>query len=192
MANRTYLYASNTLPPDVSGEKLRSIGEYSWDVPFLFQLLMSANPQRCRSSIWDTPESIAIAADYEAGLEKLVTFLNRVENPVIEPMRNEAIAFLTAPENKREYLILEAGEIFELSEKPLSGECEQLMAGIENIDATAEFVLAQLNGTAKTRGVFGWLDRLLSRKRDPRHPFWEIGLGSWSNILYMQFEDTTG
>jgi hypothetical protein len=74
MANRSYLYATNTVPGiDVIQSKRQIIGisEWNYDVPVVYKLLLSGNPRLCKSSIWDVPDLIAIVGDYSLGLERL-------------------------------------------------------------------------------------------------------------------------
>jgi hypothetical protein len=78
MANRSYLYASDHLPGSAEWEKqkeLRSIGEYRYDIPLAFRILLSGAPRAVRSSIWDTPQLIAIASDARTGLARLERYL---------------------------------------------------------------------------------------------------------------------
>jgi hypothetical protein len=195
MANRSYLYSSNFVPsPDANevDRRMTGIAEWNYDIPIAFKVLLSGNPRKCRSSIWEVPEEIAIVGDYDLGLARLFRFLDRIPLPEVVPLKEEARRFLTDEANKNRYFVLECGEIFEMDEVPLSEQNDRLLAEVRNIEPLVEAVLANLSPsqptTAKPRG---FLSRLLGReppavaKKASAAGVDSVGLGNWSNILYF-------
>ncbi len=187
MANRSYLYSANTLPesPEWSAQKaLHGISEYKYDIPLVFKILLTGNPAAYRSSIWETAEKIAIAGDYSRGLANLTKYLNRISDPAARPLVDEAIQFLSAPTHSRKRFILECGEIFDLTEGSLTEKNSALLAEIQEISANIDYLPTPQLANAQT----GFLSKLFKVKApDPLLPYYEIGLGSWSEILYFDF-----
>lgn len=161
MANRSYLYSTDALPSAEAEKKPPAVGiaEWNYDIPLAFRLLLSAHPRKCRSLIWDFPEEIAIAGDYVQGVARLLRYLDRIDDPAIAELRDEARSFLTADENKRRYFILECGEIFELDSEPLAAQNDRLLSELLELESTS----ADL----------------------PAGDIESLGLGNWSNILYF-------
>lgn len=166
MANRSYLYSVDALPTAGAEKKPRVVGiaEWNYDIPLAFRLLLSAHPRTCHSLIWDFPDEIAIAGDYEQGVARLLGYLDELDRPEIAKLREEARAFLTATENKRRYFVLECGEIFEMDVEPLTAQNKRLLSE-----------LLELERKAPGPDAAGDIDAL--------------GLGNWSNILYFDPND---
>jgi hypothetical protein len=161
MANRSYLYSADDLVLAGANQKPRVVGvaEWNYDIPVAFRLLLSAYPRKCRSVIWDVPDEIAIASDYEQGVARLLHYLDRIKDPQIAELRDEAQAFLTAAENKRRYFILECGEIFELGSEPLAVQNERLLS--ELLELESDFPSPTAADDVDS-----------------------LGLGNWSNFLW--------
>lgn len=194
MANRSYLYATDHLPGSAAWEEkkdLRSIAEWRYDIPFVFKILLSGNPAPVRSSIWDTPQLIAVAADAKAGLARLERFLALLP-PEAKVLVDETREFFSDPRNVRKHFILEAGEIFELMDKDLGVQNRDLVAEIASItdDSLRLEVPAPLSAVAAKLPLIRRLLLKMSRTRpvDPLMPFYDVGLGGWSSVLYFQFE----
>jgi len=186
VANRSYLYSTNHLPESHEWEKVRdlhSIAEWNYDIPIVFKLPV-------RSSIWDATEKIAIAGDFQAGLTSLNEYLSKLP-PQAKSLVTEAREFLSKFENERNYFILECGEIFDMEEGSLEGKNQAL---IEEIKAIGQEIQALVvpSPIIPHEPKRSFLDKLLGRKEeqpkfDPLEPFYDLGLGNWSNILYFQF-----
>jgi hypothetical protein len=195
MANRSYLYSSNLVPSPEANEgegRMNGISEWNYDIPIAFKILLSANPRKCRSSIWEVPEEIAIAGDYDPGVDRLFRFLDRIALPEIKSLKDEARQFLTADANKNRYFVLECGEIFEMDDEPLVEQNDRLLAEIRNIEPAMEAAIAQFSPTkpseARSGGFFSRLlgsKSLASEKTIPPDAIHSLGLGNWSNILYF-------
>jgi hypothetical protein len=199
MANRSYLYSSNLVPsPEVGKSELRmnGISEWNYDIPLAFKILLSGKPRKCRSSIWEVPEEIAIVGDYDQGVDRLLLFLDRVPLPQMMPLKEEARRFLTDGANKSRYFVLECGEIFELDDKPLVEQNNLLLAEIHNLGPVIESALADLSLTQPTGPKpAGFFSRLfgtkqpLPKKKDPAKVIDSLGLGNWSNVLYFDLRN---
>jgi hypothetical protein len=165
MANRSYLYASDTVPTrdaDPSKRRMIGISEWNYDIPVVYKLLSSGNPQACISSIWKIDQKIAIVSEFEAGLGRLTKFLDGLPKQLIQPLREEALQFLSLPANRRKCFVLECGEIFDMQGGNLEDQNSALLQEIQHLNpdavATEEAITA-------------------------------LGLGNWSNILYFDLND---
>jgi hypothetical protein len=195
MANRSYLYSSNFVTsPDANevDRRMTGISEWNYDIPIAFKILLSGNPMKCRSSIWEVPEEIAIVGDYDQGLDRLLHFLDRIPLPEITPLKEEARQFLTDEANKNRYFVLECGEIFEMDDAPPTEQNDRLLAEIRNIEPLIESALADLlPSQASTAKASGFLSRLLDHeppapeRKGSADAVHSLGLGNWSSILYF-------
>lgn len=116
MANRSYLYASNLRPaPENESEiRFKCLSECNYALPLIYLILVSENTQAILSSIWDHPDEMAIVGDFQAGLKKLKAFFAQIEHEEAQTPIREALAFLEAPANQDQYIVLEPGEIYSL------------------------------------------------------------------------------
>lgn len=201
MANRSYLYASDVIPgqPDAEGGKLVGLSERRYDIPLVFKLLASGRPRLCPSVIWSDYGEVAIVGDYAAGLAALDAFLARVQHAAAQPLVNEALDFLRAPQQRARYIVLDAGELLEMDEVPLHEQARMLLAELQDLTPGVEDALADLppppNG-APVQGSPrspGWWTRWFGRPPVPTPapdeaaspgPFLALGLGNWSSTLY--------
>lgn len=187
MADRSYLYSTDHLPGSPEwGERraLQGIAEYRYDIPLAFKLLLTADPTACRSSIWETPALLAIAGDYARGVAALTTYLGRITDPAARPLIDETIRFLRAPEHARRYFILECGEIFDLTEGPLDAKNAALVTEIQELGGDIDGLPVPPPVPARP----GLVARMLGLKApDPLLPYYELGLGAWSELLYFDF-----
>jgi hypothetical protein len=193
VANRSYLYSTNHLPGSPEWGKVRdlhSIAEWNYDIPVAFKLLLVGNPIGVKSSIWEATEKIAIAGDFQAGITALKEYLSKFP-PQAETLVIEAREFLSKAENERKYFILECGEIFDMDEGPLEEKNLSLIEEIKSISQEIQ-ALAVPSPIIPQEPKRSFVDKLLGRKHeqpkfDPLEPFYGLGLGNWSNILYFQF-----
>jgi len=187
VANRSYLYSTDFLPdsPEWTVKKsLHGISEYRYDIPLVFKILLSGNPVACRSSIWDAQEPIAIAGDYSIGRANLVKYLQRISDSAASQLVDEALQYLNAPANSRLHFILECGEIFELTKGSLLDKSSALLSEIKEIGANLDS-LPIPNPIRAQSGLFAKIFKL--KPPDPLSPYYELGLGFWSEILYFSF-----
>ncbi|MDP9898779.1 DUF7822 domain-containing protein [Variovorax ginsengisoli] len=102
MANRSYLYSLSNRPTsyDDRPETIAGLSEWAYDVPFIYRLLMSADPQLCASLVADgldhDEESdketrlYAISSPFAPGLERVTRFAEilkilAVSAPPVQP-----------------------------------------------------------------------------------------------------------
>lgn len=186
MSNRTYLYACSRVPghPDAdSGEgEYASIAEFSYDIPVVYRLLMSVNPRVCHSLIWDSDEPLALAAEYDPGVERLAAFLARIDLPEAQPMIQEALDFLNDPDNKLGYFVLEAGELYAMGEGPEHEQNLALLADLRDPGPYVEMALHTLREACDPRSS------LARQGTDPMLALRLMGLGSWSEHLYYDVD----
>lgn len=194
MANRSYLIAADCVPMTTpAGNRTKPVGisEFSYDIPIVFKVLLSGRPQICRSFIWDSPEEIAIAGDYSQGVAALMKFLDRIGRPEVEPLKQEAQAFLALESNRRQHFILECNEIFEMDDGSIPERNAALLREIENLEASIESALSSLSKAQQpkvptmTSKFFSWLrGSKPPALNDPMDPYYQLGLGGWDNVLY--------
>ena len=205
MANRSYLYSTNIIPEPNQNESSRvltGISEYNYDIPIVFKILLSGNPQACTSVIWDNPEKIALIGDYASGVQNLEAFLAKIALPEAQAPIAEALEFLKDPKNQSQYFILECGEIFEMSETPVEVQNLSLLNQVQNLQpeiaAAYQSLLSPVPVASEQPKPIGFLAKLFGRR--PTSPkalpvnhseqaIYDLGLGLWSNILYFDFSE---
>lgn len=152
----------------------------------VFQILLSGNPFAVRSSIWDSPELLALAGESETGLHRLMDYLQMLPAQA-EPLVAETKAFFAAPENLKKYFVLEIREIFDYADREMAEKNAELISQISAIgDDLARLYLPE--PASAEPFVRGLIRRLLKMPPpSPLGPYYEVGLGLWSNILYYDF-----
>jgi hypothetical protein len=89
MANRSYLYSLSNRPTSYADrpETISGVSEWNYDVPFMYRLLMSGDPQLCASLIADgldddeTDEKVklyAISSRFDPGFARVKRFIEIV------------------------------------------------------------------------------------------------------------------
>ncbi|WP_143220316.1 MULTISPECIES: hypothetical protein [unclassified Achromobacter] len=108
MANRSYLYSLDNRPASYADRPgtIGGLSEWPYDVPFIYRLLMSADPQRCASLISDgldgSPVPLhAISAPFDAGFERVSRFAAIVKTLIALPEPEPATAAAPPPENDK-------------------------------------------------------------------------------------------
>lgn len=97
MANRSYLYSLSNRPTSYADrpETISGLSEWPYDVPFIYRLLMSGDPQLCASLVSDgldddEPGSrtrlYAISSPFEPGFERVKRFLDILRVAVAVPL----------------------------------------------------------------------------------------------------------
>lgn len=196
MSNRAYLYSTN-LEPGADSDARRVVGicEWSYDLPIAFKLLLSGNPRKCRSLIWDDPEAVALIGDYDAGVAALTRFLARVPHPAVPGLAEEAREFLDAEGNRSRYFFLEPLEIFWLGDAEPAAAADHLAAELADLGPHMERAIAEIKARMhEETHPPGFLARLLGartpvRRENSNDLVYALGLGGWSNTL---FYDLTG
>ncbi len=193
MANRSYLFSCNVVPrPDLPKEsvKVQGLAEWNYEIPLAFRLLASADPAPCGSLVWDTPDQIAIAADYQQGVTRLKAFLSRIELPEAGTLIADTVTFLDQADNQNPYIVLECGELYEMSDEPPLQQNAALLARLQaDLDEEVAVTLKSLEPVQpKPPGLIG---KLMGKKEVPIQATPEqleilnsLGLSNWSNKLY--------
>ncbi len=200
MSNLSYLYSTNIAPgpsAKANGRKLIGISEWHYDIPIVFKLLLSGNPKTCPSSIWDNLEEIALIGDYTSGVKNLEGFLSQIELPAAQDLIAEAVEFLNKAENQNQYFVLECCEIFDMGETPLLEQNLALLDQVKDLQLEVEHALQSLvPPPVEPPKPVGFFSKLFGRAPEPPSPeydlmqhIYNLGLGSWSNILYFDFTD---
>jgi hypothetical protein len=209
MANRSYLYSSNLIPSKTvlkSERKLIGLSEWPANIPLVYRVLMSGNPHVCATSIWKNADDIAIVSDYASGVERLKQFLARIHLPQAQPYIDEALAFLEYKDNVQPYLVLECGEIFDISDEPMEDQNEALLKDIKNLEPEMTMALEDLHiladPSSEILSSMARLTKFFSKKPAPLSPtdlqaqenklltaICQLGLGEWNNLLYFDFSD---
>lgn len=189
MANRCYLYTTEHLPGSAAWlekKDLRGMAEWNDDIPLAFQILLSGNPVAVRSSIWDSPHPIAIAGDAATGLRRLMDYLQLLP-PQAEPLVADTKVFFEDPENHKKHFVLEIREIFDYADREMADKNAEIISQIATIGDDLSALYRPEPATAEP-----FLRRVIRRllklpPPSPLEPYYEIGLGLWSNILYYDF-----
>lgn len=181
MANRSYLYACSRIPGPLDEEEeldYASIAEFPYDIPVVYRLLMSANPRVCYSMIWDSDEPLALAADYDAGVERFAAFCARIDLPEAQPLIQDALDFLNHPENKLDYFVLEAGELYAMGDRPEDEQNLALLVDLQDPEPYVEMALRTLRDACDPKSS------VARQGTDPAMAMRLMGFGSWSEHLY--------
>ncbi|MGW1428027.1 DUF7822 domain-containing protein [Streptomyces sp. NPDC002431] len=175
MANRSYLYSTNTPPTaDAVPQRIRCVSEHNWSIPLAHQLLVGRGTSVVPSMIWNP--RIGIAADFDGGADLLLGLL-RVVGQGLEDDGGfaECVARTTAHLDKQRdrFFVLETGEMVSLHDEDPEAAVESLVAhDIPDAVARAE---AAVSGRDEA-----WL---ASVRKD-----WEQHFASfYSDALYFSF-----
>jgi hypothetical protein len=179
MANRSYVYSVDAVPTKEQNPKpIRSLSEYNWDIPLAHKILASGAPRRCQSAIWEKHE-IAIVGDYAVGKDRLIRFLDALaasgrmaKKDDFSAAVKETKEVLASEKHAGKLILLEAGEIFDMSGEGL----------VEGCDALVE----EISGLAKRvdDAITGQNEALLRKVAEG----WEKDLGLyWADVLYFDF-----
>ncbi|QBJ96426.1 hypothetical protein ERC79_11000 [Rhodococcus sp. ABRD24] len=189
MANRTYLYTTPIAPQDdparVRSRRLSGISEWSYAIPLVPRILVSADPRACQSIIWDeTPGLIAVTARCGPGIDRLDRFLGRIDHPGLGTMAEDALRFLRSHTEPDHHFVLECGEVFDMDDEPFADQGRALMAGLADIDAEMEAVLTKF---VPAKPTF-WQRVFTPSQESIEEPLRELGLGYWSDTLYFELD----
>jgi nucleoid DNA-binding protein len=183
MANRSYLYSIDDLPSaDRTSRNVIGLSEWASTIPLVNKLMVSGNPQLCRSMIWKNDQPIAIVGNYDLGLQLVSKFLADPHGKWSKSEAQVAIDFLSDAKNRQQFALLECGEIFGLRGSDLASKAEALLKEIKDIDNTIAKFWAD-----NTRN----LDKQISPDAQQRSFADLVGLGNWSNILYFDLSRKT-
>ncbi|NGO74427.1 hypothetical protein G6045_01830 [Streptomyces sp. YC504] len=175
MANRSYLYAADSMPNEAElPQRIRCISEHNWDIPLAHKLMAGRGTTIVPSMIWNPP--IGIAADYAGGASLLRDLLHTVGEGLGDDAEfADCVARTTAHLDKQEakYFVLETGEIVSMTGDDPAASVRRLVAeDIPDAVAQAEAAIAGEND-----------DWLVSIRTD-----WQQHFASfYSDALYFSF-----
>ena len=195
MANRAYLYSTNFVPGTETEERrIVGLSEWRYDIPIVFKLLLSGNPKRCSSLIWEEPDAIAVIGNYDEGVARLLEFLECVPHPAVAALAEEAREFLEADQNRNDYFLLEPNEIFDLGNDAPEEQADSLLAEFADLGPQMEKAIAELEARMHEEdhppGFFARLfgARTPVRRDNSNDMVYAFGLGGWSRSLFYQPE----
>lgn len=185
MANRCTLYALDFVPETSEGVEKKTIllAEHAYEIPLVFKILASASPRICLSLDWPDDGNVAILGDLPHGRDRLFTFLDQLDNPLAQPLIEEAKEALSRPELQLPYILLEPLDIFQMSESDFLAATRQLLEEIEHLEELLpERLAATLGALSIVVEVVPkrrWPWQKPPKQRDPLQPLYELGLGNW-------------
>ena len=146
MSNTVELYAVTP-----TGDKLehRCIAVNPYEIPLLFQLLCSHNPQLVPSRTFKDEDALAIIGDYAEGKQKVLTFLNRcvelnnqhslVETEELEGMIQQVTTVLTQSALEGwTHVLLESVDVAQMITSNLKQQLGRDHAEVTRVDTAAE------------------------------------------------------
>lgn len=141
MSNRAFIYSTDLAGGPLGnrsfGDVLRRLGSHRGDYPIVYKLLLSGNPRICTSLAYE-PREPALLGDYEVGLARLRAFLARIDIAQAQPAIQAALAFLGAPENRRQFLVLETADIVGMGEQSPKKQLRALINEINDLEPELE------------------------------------------------------
>ncbi|WP_228555730.1 DUF7822 domain-containing protein [Catenulispora pinisilvae] len=176
MANRSHLYAANTLPSaEGRPDPVVGISEHNWSIPLAHLILVSFDTRAVPSMIWD--QRMGVAGDYDRGAALLVDLLRLVGEEVEDEQDFHKVVEKTKAQLARQrakYFLLEAGEILDMDDEPHAEALDRLVGHhIPFLAAQAEAAIAGENAE--------WLAIARGRWRENFNSFYD-------DTLYYSFE----
>ncbi|MFZ2206671.1 MAG: hypothetical protein WA061_05795 [Microgenomates group bacterium] len=184
MANRAYLYSTNSIPTKENEGKwtVKGLNENAKYPPYSFMLLASGDTKVCDSVIWNTKNGVV--GTYKKGVEQLKKFLSYLKKEIKDNAKEfdsyceKTLAFLEDKNNQQEYILLEAQEIFDLNTyvnhaKNLTGKGKLYTTPEELVSLIQKF-----NNDETLKAL---------AKITTDHWKEDVLLDGWSSILYFDF-----
>ena len=176
MANRSHLYAANTLPTeDGRPDPVVGVSEHNWSIPLAHLLLVSFDTRVVPSMIWG--RRTGVAGDYDRGAALLLELLRVVGEDVAEAQDFESVVATTKAQldkQRAKYFLLEAGEILDVDDEPAEAAIDRLVGQhIPSLAAQAEAAIAGENAE--------WLAVARGRWRENFYSF-------YNDTLFYSFE----
>lgn len=192
MANRSYLYSiDEPLHEGNTAPVIKGLHEWKYDFPLSHLLLASGDPKCCRSALCIEEGPFAIVGEYEKGLKRFTSFLERLDKIGLKKnggrgertdgseLRSDivdSLEFLNSPRNRQTYILLEGAELFSMSDEPFEVQTENLLNRILAIDSEIESFLEKASEFHEKKQISNL----------KRH-YQSIGFGGWSSVLYYSF-----
>ncbi len=188
MANRSYLYSIAALPrSDDNRRKIVGLSEWNYDIPLVYKVLLSGNPQLSKSVFWQTDDDIALVGDFDVGLDRLKDFLPRIPDSKTKQSLGAAVTFLEIPKNHQKLFLLENCEIYGMGDSHPAQQNAELLKSIAQIDLVIEKFLEELSDSSSQSSLTNDKGRS-NRQSNRRQELLDgLGLENWSNNLYFNF-----
>jgi len=160
MANRSYLYSLSNRPSSYADrpETVSGLSEWPYDVPFMYRLLMSGDPQLCASLVADgfdsdEPESktalYAISSHFDTGFARVKRFTEIIRAATAELPATAEPAAAPAPQsasliNRLKHIFAPRQEAPSNADAQASSPSPRASADelLANLDETIEFLEA--------------------------------------------------
>jgi len=160
MANRSYLYSLSNRPSSYADrpETVSGLSEWPYDVPFMYRLLMSGDPQLCASLVADgfdsdEPESktalYAISSHFDTGFARVKRFTDIIRAATAELPATAEPAAAPAPQsasliNRLKHIFAPRQEAPSNADAQASSPSPRASADelLANLDETIEFLEA--------------------------------------------------
>ena len=148
MANRSYLYSTDTVPDDKNNpERVLCISEHNWAIPLAHRLLVGRGTRVVPSMIWNP--RIGIAADYDGGTALLLDLLAVVGRGLEDDKEFATCVAKTTghlEKQRAKHFVLETGEIISLGDEDLDDSLAVVVeSDIPKAVAQAEAAIAGEN-----------------------------------------------
>lgn len=226
MANRSYIYTidfDKSKRKQKDTDKILGLSEYKYSIPLSFKLLISQDTRICDSMIWDYEKPLAIIGDYKKGRERLLAFLEELKTKELfdETELEDRIKMTKQSlfDSKRDmdFVLLECGELYEMTDIDLGLQNQELFDEIKNINSAIEDFYADIERLnqkekeladsmkifTKPIGFFTKLFRGKKREQEQskakrnmsnieREKWNTLGIDFWVETLYFHFPDNTG
>lgn len=217
MANRSYLYSLSNRPKAYSDrpESISGLSEWSYQIPFLYRLIMSGNTQLCASLISDgfdgeplenKTKLYAVSGDFDTGFIRLNKFFSILKTPEIGATpqlvadMESAVKFIE--EHRNSHFLLETIELdtmTEIEEARLKAcveeeieNCLRIGTAVDALpdnkgEAAKLLIKATQQECSSALGVFFGLR--FDDDCDNAYADYPLGISEWSETLYFGLWD---
>lgn len=144
MANRSFLYSIDKIPDGKSQIHAIGLSECECNIPLIYRILVSHNPQAVFSLIDDPDDKTAIAADYFWGVTKLRYYIEMTMDISDRENAEKLFSFLLDPKNKQQYLYLDCAEIYAMGDDDNFTQNQKLIEELKDIDTTIEDAICRV------------------------------------------------
>jgi hypothetical protein len=197
MANRSYLFATNSYNAPSEGFVATGMSEFPYQVHPLYELMVSQEAVLANSQLWDR-QNIAIVGDLAKGKQLVIDFLQMLyvmdedfQTEEFKDFINDTIDFLGKRTEK--YALLEAGEIYELEDDDLQAMNQTYFdSSQENAAEVIQLIEKHKNGQLTTEALTSsnFYDDFIEISTE--YGEFEIDeidwVDFWSTILYYSLE----
>lgn len=140
MANRSYLYTLNfdrSKRIKEESDIVNGLSECEYSIPISYKILVSQGVKKCNSIVWDNDKKIALIGNSDKGKIELILFLDNLRS---KRLFDETILAKKIEETKTiladnlGFILLEAGEVFDMEEGELEMHNNKLFIEISRMN----------------------------------------------------------